>query len=323
MTDQSLLMINKQILKLALQQDDLNAVLGSMLSTAECLSNRFGIKPKESFFDSYNLYGSGNTKSEEDLKSQLEIQTKVFRNNHNYMHKKEGKYPFPENLGKKKIENIIKYWKENSKPQNKIYFDNIIKVLNGDYKLEYPETYDNSGELNPKVALEVIPKVMKNVNISRKKVKEEVSKTGVYNNNLKLKGKSEYQNPANPAKTHNETSHMENEKMILIQNFFKIFKKIECYIYIIYLRQNQKISPNFKFGYKEEYDKISDKNISFIIANLSKDINELKNSYEEYCLYNGISKDNEIIEYKKCCNDWFKAFPNDYYIKMLNDILCL
>ena len=149
MTEQSLLMINKQILKLALQQDDLNAVLGSMLSTAECLSNRFGIKPKESFFDSYNLYGSGNTKNEEDLKSQLEIQTKVFRNNHNYMLKKEGKYPYPDNLGKKKIENIIKYWKENSKPENKIYFDNIIKVLYSNYKLEYPEIYDNSGELNP------------------------------------------------------------------------------------------------------------------------------------------------------------------------------
>ena len=52
--------INKQILELALEQDDLNAVLGNMLSSAECLSNNYGKVKKESFFDSYNLYGSGN-----------------------------------------------------------------------------------------------------------------------------------------------------------------------------------------------------------------------------------------------------------------------
>ena len=159
---------------------------------------------------------------------------------------------------------------------------------------------------------------MKDVNVSRKKVKEEVSKTGVYNNNLKLKGKSDNQNPGGVC---NAINIMENEKMILIQKLFKIFKEIEYYIYVIYLRSNQKNSSNFKYGYKEEYDKISEKNISFIIANLSEDINELKNSYEEYCLYNDISKDSEIIKYKNCCNDWVRTFPNDYYLQMLNSIL--
>ena len=42
--------INKQILLLALQQDDLNSVLGLMLSSAEYLSNRFGKKKKRIFF---------------------------------------------------------------------------------------------------------------------------------------------------------------------------------------------------------------------------------------------------------------------------------
>ena len=45
MNKQTMLQINKQILQLAMQQDDLNAVLGNMLSTAECLANRFGNKP--------------------------------------------------------------------------------------------------------------------------------------------------------------------------------------------------------------------------------------------------------------------------------------
>ena len=115
MNKQTMLQINKQILQLAMQQDDLNAVLGNMLSTAECLANRFGNKPQQSFFDAYNLFGSGNTKNEEALKTQLQIQTKVFRNNHNYMVNTEGEYPFPENLGKKEIETLLQMWKNNSR----------------------------------------------------------------------------------------------------------------------------------------------------------------------------------------------------------------
>ena len=55
-------LINKQILCLAQQQDDLNSVLGLMLSSAEYLFNRFGKEKKESFCTKYNLNNAGNKK---------------------------------------------------------------------------------------------------------------------------------------------------------------------------------------------------------------------------------------------------------------------
>lgn len=54
------------------------------MSSAECLSNRFGKVKKESFFGAYNLNNLGNMKNEENLKNQLKIQTKIFRNNYKF-----------------------------------------------------------------------------------------------------------------------------------------------------------------------------------------------------------------------------------------------
>ena len=316
MNEQTLLLINKQILELALQQDDLNAVLGNMLSTSECLANRFGKSPKESFFESYNLYGSGNTKNEEDLKSQLEIQTKVFRNNHHYMFNKEGNYPFPENFGKKEIENIVNFWKKNAKQENKVYFENIIKVLNKNYNLTYPEETNISNGLEPRITLEIFPKVMKDVNVSRKKVKEEVSKKGVYNNNLELKGKCPDKNTDSLF-----NNNLLDEKMNFIQYLSKIFSDFECYIYFMYYKQNSNLTPILKYGNKEAYDKVLDKNTSIVFAILNEDLEKLKKEYIEYCSFNDVSKDKEIKKYKNSCKNWLNNYPNDYYIKKLGEIL--
>jgi hypothetical protein len=54
-----------------------------MLSSAEYLFNRFGKEKKESFFAKYNLNNVDKTKNEKNLKDQLKIQTKIFRNNIN------------------------------------------------------------------------------------------------------------------------------------------------------------------------------------------------------------------------------------------------
>ena len=50
----------------------------------------------------------------------------------------KGKYPFPNNLGKDEIKNIVNFWKQTSKPENQIYFENIIQVLEEKYILNYP-----------------------------------------------------------------------------------------------------------------------------------------------------------------------------------------
>ena len=144
MINEDMLQINKQSLQFAEDQEDLNESLGNMLSTAECLANRFGNMPKQPpIFEYYNMYGSVNTKNEKNLKSQLQILTKIFRNNHDYMTKKYGKYPFPENLGKNQIINFIIFWRNTAKLENKIYFDNILKILNGNYNITYPKIISN------------------------------------------------------------------------------------------------------------------------------------------------------------------------------------
>lgn len=314
MTEQGMLQINKQILQLAMQQDDLNTVLGNMLSTAECLANRFGINPKQSYFENYNMYGSGNTKNEEDLKFQLQIQTKVFRNNHNYMLNKEGKYPFPDNLGKKEIENLAKYWKNNAKPENKIYFDNIIKILNGNYNLIFPEKKYTSNGIDPNVTLELFPQVMKDVDKNRKKVKEEVSKSGSYNNNLKLDEKSPNTAPRNFGSK--KIDIFEEEGMNFIQYLSDIFKNIELYLYHSYLKN--KINPNLIYGKKAEYEKINPNGISSYLKN---ELELLKQKYAEYCSYDDTSKMKEIKKYQKSCQKWMETYQNDFIINTLGDIL--
>ena len=55
--NQALIQIHKQIVELAQEQDSCNAVLGMMLSTAECLSSRFGKVKNERLFNDYNVFG--------------------------------------------------------------------------------------------------------------------------------------------------------------------------------------------------------------------------------------------------------------------------
>jgi hypothetical protein len=130
MTKQAIIQINKTILDLAMQQDDLNSVLGLMMSTAECLSNRFGKVKNKSFFAAYNLNNSGNIKNEENLRDQLKIQTKIFRNNYkNMLTQNKGKYPFPENLGEKEIRNIVNIWKSNGKAMQRKKMKSISKIF--------------------------------------------------------------------------------------------------------------------------------------------------------------------------------------------------
>ena len=308
-----MLQINKQILQLAMQQDDLNAVLGNMLSTAECLANRFGNKPQQSFFDAYNLFGSDIIKNEEALKTQLQIQTKVFRRYHNYMVNTEGEYPFPENLGKKEIETLLKMWKHNSKVENQFYFENIIKILNGDYELKFPQRKVKTNGINPQVALELFPLVMKDVDKTRKKVKEEVIEKGKYDNNLNLN--QQRQDNIHPIIVENEIDMFEQEKIELLQYLYKIFRNIELYIYHKYLKNN-KAKSHLIYGNKKlykNYKPLEESQINF-------EIESLKQKYVYYCQYNDISKDKEINKYKDSCTKWKEDYKYDKVINKLNEI---
>ena len=259
MTEQEMLQIHKQILQLAMQQDDLNTVLGNMLSTAECLANRFGTNPKQSYFENYNMYGSGNTKNEED-------------------------------------------------------FDNIIKILNGNYNLIFPEKKYTSNGIDPNVTLELFPQVMKDVDKNRKKVKEEVSKSGSYNNNLKLDEKSPNTAPRNFGAK--KIDILEEEGMNFIQYLNNIFKNIELYLYHSYLKN--KNNPNLIYGKKAEYEKIDPNGI---LSYLKNELELLKQKYTEYCSYDDTSKMKEIKKYQKSCQKWMETYQNDFIINTLGDIL--
>ena len=315
MNKQTMLQINKH-LQLSMQQDELNQVLGNMLSTAECLANRFGNKPQQSFFDAYNLFGSDIIKNEEALKTQLQIQTKVFRRYHNYMVNTKGEYPFPENLGKKEIETLLKMWKHNSKVENQFYFENIIKILNGDYELKFPQRKVKTNGINPQVALELFPLVMKDVDKTRKKVKEEVIEKGKYDNNLNLN--QQRQDNIHPTIVENEIDMYEQEKIELLQNLYKIFRNIELYIYHKYLKNN-KAKSHLIYGNKElykNYKPLEESQINF-------EIESLKQKYVYYCQYNDISKDKEINQYKDSCIKWMKDYKYDKVINKLNEIFSI
>ena len=316
----------KQDFSQMLQQDDLNEVLGNMLSTAECLSKRYGKKKNTNEYDfgRYDLYDSGQSKNEEDLKSQLEIQTKIFRNNYYYMLSKSGQYPFPKNYGEKEIKILVGNWKENSKPENYIYFDNIIKILNKDFNLTYPKENIISNGIDPKVTADLFPKVMKDVNFQRKKVKKEIiENNGVYNNNLKIKEKCKNENFAYKD---NKTNEDENVKLEVINFLDKIFKLVECYIYVLYIKKNnmkksEKNCIKMKYGNKEIYDQYFEKNPSLIFQQLNNGLAQFKEKYKEYCLYYDTSKDKEIIGFKNDCSIWKSTFPNDSYIAQLYETL--
>lgn len=87
MTEQQLLQIHRQIAELIQRQDNYNSCLRLLLATAENFSNRFVKVKNKKFF--YNLFHSGDLKNENDLKSQLMIHIKIFRNILNHEKKKK------------------------------------------------------------------------------------------------------------------------------------------------------------------------------------------------------------------------------------------
>jgi hypothetical protein len=189
--NQALIQIHKQIVELAQEQDSCNAVLGMMLSTAECLSSRFGKVKNERLFNDYNVFGSGDSKNEEYLKAQLRIQTKLFRNNYYYMKKKNNKYSFPENFSKEKIIQIVNIWKDNVSDDKKIYYENIVSIIKDETSIKFPhlkmDTMTNKG-IDPNIILDAFLPIMSHVDENLKKVGEDANSKGFYDNKLKVGG---------------------------------------------------------------------------------------------------------------------------------------
>ena len=305
--NQSLLQIHKEILELAQEQESCNAVLGMMLSTAECFSSRFGKVKNERIFNDYNIFGSGDSKNEASLKAQLRIQTKLFRNNYYYMKNKDGKYTFPKNFDPNKIIQIVKIWKDNVSHDKKIYYDNIIAIIQDDKtNIKFPhikmDTIPNYG-LDPNIMVDVFLPIMNHVDEHLQQVGEEANKKGIYDNNLKTNGKK-YDDKGlkkNIQNNLNKRGQKENnEQLLCLGNYLQ-----NCFIYgeLYYVLLLNKTDYKLKFY----------PNQSFTIKQ------EDKYKIGEYFKTNLINLNNQFELIKKCKNinlDNINAFisENGHYV---------
>ena len=89
-------------------------------------------------FESYNLFKSGDLKNENDLKQQLALHIKIFRNLVNHEKQKGRNYSFPENLGAEDIKKLIYMWKNNVKKEDQIYYDNILYIIDENFDIKFP-----------------------------------------------------------------------------------------------------------------------------------------------------------------------------------------
>lgn len=159
-----------------------NFTMATVLSTAENLAwrlceefpqciehfqseykNLTGYIPGRMIFNSYNSYNSGKEKSINSLTNQFIFQIENFEEDYKEFEGKNSEYPFPNNISKEEIINILNIWiiainyNNETLPYAK-YFINLRNIFQKipiiSYENEVREQYKNnpkSGKANPKV----------------------------------------------------------------------------------------------------------------------------------------------------------------------------
>ena len=124
------MMQQKQLSKQSqlIDQNFSNEIMLNAIAALENLSFYYGYRGKR-IFDYYSGYASRN--SEKELINAVIIQLEIFRSSHlNYSMIYEN-YDFPKNLSKEQIIKIIKEWEKIAPSKSKIFYDEILKYLNG------------------------------------------------------------------------------------------------------------------------------------------------------------------------------------------------
>jgi hypothetical protein len=326
MSEQELLQIHRQISELAQKQDNCNSILGLMLSSAESFSNRFGINKNPKLFESYNLYHSGDLKNEYDLKSQLIIHIKIFRNLVNHEKMKGRKYTFPDNLGPQDVKKLVIIWKNNVKKEDQIYYNNIISILDENFDINFPSNQNKVScnkspqGIDPNQFLNIVPNIMGCIDRRAAQVGLEAQKTGVINNKIMMGSTESFIPQLNElqfSSINKGLDKSEEEKRKIIDSLDKTFWFYECYYYLFCKKNKISVRLNLNYGKKNDYSKHSIEELESMAA---KYINEFKNllgKYGHYC-------ENDLKEcYNSAC-DWYsntkaklfldlKLIIEDYY----------
>ena len=111
-----------------LDQNFSNEIMLNSISALENLAIYHGFKGNR-IFDYYSGYA--NTQNEKELVKAVQIQLEIFRNSSSSYSSIYSNYDFPKNLSKEQIINYIKEWEKFIPDKNKIYYNEIIKYLDG------------------------------------------------------------------------------------------------------------------------------------------------------------------------------------------------
>ena len=177
-------------------QDNRNFTLGGLLSGLETIaylqlsdSGKYRFRKK---YDGYNPKSVQDKKNIDQLITQIRLQSKSFHNLYDECcDKNGGNYWYPDNLSKEDIISDIKKWKKLVAPDYKVYYDNIINILEGeDEKVYYPKLKRTNKEgrasCDPQKQLKLIPPNIAYINYRRKIVKKIYLKNKTFNNKLEL-----------------------------------------------------------------------------------------------------------------------------------------
>ena len=142
-------------------------------------------------YDGYNPKSVQDKKNIDQLITQIRIQSKSFQNLYEECCDKYGDYWFPDNLNREEIINDISFWKKLVDPKYKVYYDNIIHILEGEEeKVEYPKLKrikkEGRASCDPEKQLKLIPPNIAYINYRRKIVKKNYLEKNAFNNNLEL-----------------------------------------------------------------------------------------------------------------------------------------
>lgn len=105
-----------------------NEIMLNAIAALENLSFYYKF-PGKRIFDYYSGYAHRN--SEKELINAVILQLEIFRSSHSNYSMIYENYDFPKNLSKEQIIKIIKEWKKYAPDKSKIYYDEILKYLNG------------------------------------------------------------------------------------------------------------------------------------------------------------------------------------------------